>query len=769
MANWRKVIVSGSTAELNNVTASGDISASGFIFGNLPTGTNNEVLVYDTASGQLKFKVLNLIVTTPAPNLFAADQTVDNTTTGFKLSHDTGSSEISGIAPYARTTASLDGGSTYTVNPALNLNYLGQNDAWTTELNNNSQQSTTFYEGSINITGSISGSRNGLLRGESAKTPITISLNSIANNDNAVPAYNSAETNFNYLARSFNNGGIGKLDIYVNDASTPVRSINLATNPGTITDAVSDITASLFATRSNVDGSTGGTDTLRHARSGSYVIGTGAQRDGYNYTFAIHTGSKDGVDFAHITNLVEWIYDEAGAAVDLELSNQGVLAAPTYNNAEISYISGIKYFTASAATESFVQYGAVCENQYRNIYPDVNSIIVASVTNNTVDKISITQSGEFVDTSHTYYEQEDTSVSTTNNFHQAELQNVANAHTNKTVVTASVHVDWENITDDFHQPTDFIATSPFNGLNTNGNISFLMTFTHLSSHKDVNSTSSAAVTYNDFLVNNLAANAKEANFEDFKGEEYRIKSKSYSYNDDPTSDSWNSQLSVINGGTGHNNNNIQYYSHLIYPTKAGDAGNFTTTLGPTTNKNYSAASGEREYYRYFKVPSVSAGNKSMQLEFVGDGKIVSSSDSTYFTTDGDGVKVFFQRLGPNSPTLSNSAFSAGFQDIINPKVRENTALQEGQNHHIPIATTAANVSYANVVTVGAGANALSVPRGVVEFQDADANVGVQTNEFLVLKIVTPQGWTGNIDAIALRYGPLSGATKILGTSGYNSL
>ena len=66
MATWKKVIVSGSNAELNTLFTSGDITASGEIsgssrwFGGLETTENQEyVVVYDTATGEFKYRLLS--------------------------------------------------------------------------------------------------------------------------------------------------------------------------------------------------------------------------------------------------------------------------------------------------------------------------------------------------------------------------------------------------------------------------------------------------------------------------------------------------------------------------------------------------------------------------------------------------------------------------------------------------------------------------------------------------------------------------------------
>ena len=68
MANWKKVIVSGSNAHINHLTAShgisdpgsASISCSGGWFGNLPEADNQTIVVtYDTSTGQFKQRALS--------------------------------------------------------------------------------------------------------------------------------------------------------------------------------------------------------------------------------------------------------------------------------------------------------------------------------------------------------------------------------------------------------------------------------------------------------------------------------------------------------------------------------------------------------------------------------------------------------------------------------------------------------------------------------------------------------------------------------------
>jgi hypothetical protein len=60
MADWKKVIVSGSSPELNIISASGNISASGKWYANLDEADNQDILVaYDPSTGEFQYKNLS--------------------------------------------------------------------------------------------------------------------------------------------------------------------------------------------------------------------------------------------------------------------------------------------------------------------------------------------------------------------------------------------------------------------------------------------------------------------------------------------------------------------------------------------------------------------------------------------------------------------------------------------------------------------------------------------------------------------------------------
>jgi len=771
MANWKKVIVSGSNAELNHITASGDVSASGFLFGNLPSGNHDEVVIYNTTTGRLEFKVLNLISTTAAPRLFLADQVnSDNTTANFRLSYDTGSSAVGGgVVPYTRLSASAETPGTYDVLPSNNISWIGINDQWVAEVDNDGNSGTTFYEGATNITGSVSGSRNGLIKGQSAQTPITISLNAVNDNSNAVPSFNSSEVNKNYLAKSFNDGGIGELRIYANDneIDSPARIIDL-TDYDAITGTSNFITIDLSPTRSNADGTTGDPDPTKHARSGSFVVGTGIQNDGYNYAYALHTGSKDGTDFAYITNFVEWFYDEDGASNDLGNVTGDTVTTPTFNANVTQSISGIKFYTSTAADSATITHKAGITNFYRNIYPTANGISYVNVTNDSIDSFQITSKGSHVVTDANPSTNPGSSTVSVN---IPSLNNTANAYTSTLNVTSSIGMSFAGAT--FHQPNDFQNIYQYNSATSlafnSFDIAFKVQFDHLSSHKTTPQKQGGLKQIESYMINNLSNNSNEHEFESFRLENYRIQSQSGYENTSQAAINtntgsildetykWDSEVNVVNGGGGHNEGAIQYYTHLYDPRHPGDGSStpFATDLGPLNDQptNYGTATGVRTYYRYFKLKSTQAGTKSLTFEIIGNGKICRDGDTTNFAIGGEGVKMYFWRSRGNEDPSSTSVCNGTFVNVVDSSLRVGNAVNN-DSRYIDIRPSFSNIDFGSDNTLDGEGFEI----GAVKISDTNGST-FKANEVLIVKFEVPQQWSGNIDALALRKGSVGDGTQ----------
>lgn len=769
MANWKKVIVSGSNAHLNHITASGNVSASGFLFGNLPSGDHDEVVIYNTTTGRLEFKVLNLINTREAPGLFLADINSDANTT-FKLSYDTGSSAVGGvIESYYLLSASNDGGSTFNVNTANNIDWVGINDVW----NPREPQQQAYYTAGgldVNITGSISGSRNGLRTGET-KSTITLNLQAIDATDTAVPLYNSADNpNYNYLAQSFKDGLSGSIEVYFNDNATPVVNQSIE-NAAAINTTSGGVTLDLSAARQNVDGPTGDEDPNKVARSGSVSIAAADQQDGYNFCYIIHTGSVGGEQFCRITNFNEWFYDLAGAGQTMAEVGTATTTNPTFDTNDVNTISGIKFFNGDAADTSEVIYQAEISNQYRNVYRPTGGIRFSNITGDVIDTFTIDQSGSYQVYSQSLHTVPLNAPGQSITADLSDLKNEANAYTSTTRITASISLDFGTLSGDFYQPSTFednfdVVTQQTNVItSTNNEINFTANFDHISGHKS--NLPLTTVNIDSYLINKLSANATINNYEDFKGEGYRIISRSYSTGDSNTPDhstyNWDSTQNLVTGTAGHNSGSLVFFSHLLYPTGAGSpGGDFSTTLGPASQPDYTTTTGNREYYRYFKFTTGTSGigSNNINLEFVGSGKICREDDSTNFTSGGDGIKVYAWRSAGGA---GSDWSDPGFHNVLTNATREGSNFTI-DDHFINIPSNVNDLTYDdNDYTLSSGATQITAPNGTVRFNDSNGNA-FTTDEFVVIKIVCPQNWTGNIDAMACKLGVTSaGTSTIIGT------
>ena len=749
MGEWKKVIVSGSNAELNNITSSANISASGKLYGGLAsTEDQTYVIIYDTQSGEFKYKELSLISTTAAPPLFIADMGpyVDAGDSGnyddndgesgvsFRLSYDTGSSGGGPQTPFTIITAPTTGGGTQTADSG----WYGINDEIT--------EITIPNNGDLSNPGGEVTTPNdvlyGLIPGPN-RVPINMRLQGFDND--AVPAYPVGFSFQNYQARAFNDGGIGELRIYVNSTSSPARTIQL-TNYGPITGTSGDITVNLSATSSNYDIS-GNEDTTKHHRSSSFnsvIIGTASQHDGFNYAYALHTGSKDGEDFAYITNFIQWFYDLDGASKLMAVNNHGIVQIDEFDQTSTSSISGIKFYNSSAANNVKYRYGVSVRNQYNAVYNLSNeAILVEGISTNSTNNFELTQSQVDSISSPTF-------AGPTNNSTLGSplspLISEAGASGSNTVVTCSMDVVIQNNV--FHNPSTFRDETFLANLEFTNDIDFRIDFNSPSGfHK--NQLVFSHPNLDSFLINTLTVNADENYFEDFKGEEFRLISTSYDGVTDPSSSQyrWDSEENIVTGSDGHRNNLAQYYTHLFYPNQIGVAANlgtFTSTYGPDDQpNNYTNATGEREYIRYFKVLAGDQGTNNFNIEFVGSGSIVAENYSGTF--NGEKIKVYIRRTGGGAGSILNG-------DWVNQSATSYGYTQTSTGI-IPIKEDPTDINYSNQTNF--------LPISVIKITD-DGATPLAGGEIIMVKIITPSNWTGYINAIGVEYGLRgSGGSTIL--------
>ena len=780
MANWKKVIVSGSNAELHNITASGEISASGFLFGNLPEDeTIDQVIIYDTATGQLKFKTLNLVNARRAPEIFLLDFDTDRTNNRFSLSFDRGSTTQPITAPF-QFSASLDGGTTFPVSSSNTL--LDINGGWDdVDVGNTAYFDPNASPNPINETASISEGnpdgpedyRNGLITGGS-KSSIDIHVNRLdASVSTAVPAFTPGPA---YADAAFDApvaGSTGSIQVFVNDMVAPKAVFSLTGSGNTaITTTVNNITPDFSVSGAAV--STGDeTDFTKSFRTGKFTIGTTHQVDGYNYAFVFYTGSHGTTQIKALTNFVEWFYDNNGAGQAMSNTNDYDFSWTGLNASSIVYRSGIKYYDAGGADSSTAKYQVSQVNQYRNIYPhpsETENGFLVTYNSTPADSMTITQGSS----TSTHLASNPTSTSPTangsNQVALAPLADINNAHLSKTEVTASMGVEFgelstmnaQGTSGGIHFPSNFVYSSrPWNNNSTQLDLDLAIAFQH---PNKTNKTKTSTGVDSFLVLANQNINANGTQYEDFKNEVYRIQSGAYENYTDPTAGgfAWNKQTNIVNGGDGHNGGLLTFMSYLVYPTRAGqsaDGGNFGSTYGPSQTNDYSSggteATGEREYFRYFQIPAEIAGAKQLNIEFIGSGSICGDSNTSQFGTGKPGFKVYVNRTGGGS----NSNYTGNFVNAVDNKV--GTSLTSGES--IPIQLSA--VAYDDSSTNATGGST-GVPIGIVKVNDPNAN-NYNGGDYVVVRIVTGQGWTGFINAMAITIGNQSDVGRVIGNDETN--
>ena len=136
-------------------------------------------------------------------------------------------------------------------------------------------------------------------------------------------------------------------------------------------------------------------------------------------------------------------------------------------------------------------------------------------------------------------------------------------------------------------------------------------------------------------------------FEGFDDELKRLQTGSYNLITDVASGTWVSSQSLTTGNSNHNTGLQVFGSALRYPTT-----NYTTPGSLTTNKNfgisgadYSIATGERSYYRYFYQASPTTGNFKINIAGSGGTFVAASTSIT-----GNQIKIEFKLPGSAAET-----------------------------------------------------------------------------------------------------------------------
>ena len=380
--------------------------------------------------------------------------------------------------------------------------------------------------------------------------------------DGALNDNKSAGTGF--PADAFFNGFSGSLILEVNgsDVHEVVISGTLSaiSNDFNGNSSGFDLSAVDFSTTNNVP------DHNKPYRTGTYQIGAGDQRTGWNYARVKHGATT--------TNYVEWVIDPSGAIDDTAVSTPTL---SNFNHQTTYYQSGIRYF-ASNPSGTFDFSGS---NFYSNVYSNSTTAIrFPTTTNCSVSNIRITGSGITTFNS---------AVTSTG---MPALNNTDGCETTDIEITGTMLYDGTTpsisgglglFTDQDVTVGGQIRNHPFKSNRTTTSLSktSFMIYSGSLAHGTTNSGSN----------------------EDFNVEDFRILSGNYLSQSNVTSsaNAWNPQTKMNNGG-GHDDGMVTANGFLISPLKIGNAGDLRNTSdggslqAPAGNPNYSSLTEHTEVF-----------------------------------------------------------------------------------------------------------------------------------------------------------------------------
>lgn len=463
--------------------------------------------------------------------------------------------------------------------------------------------------------------------------------------------------NPSYPADAFGDGLTGTLQLEVN--GTVVHSVDLTS----------------FGSGNSLNGNGSGFKNVSNAtsvsftngnsfsgfkyRTADWIVAAADQRNGYNYVRVIHNNSPT---FTRTTNYFEWVVDDDTTATSFSVE---LLTGLSMTGSK--FISGVEYHTGGTAS-----YAVTINNLHRNTYSASATAISHPVSTN----VSIT----------------DTALGTIS----AETDNEFN---NKTVTIDANRLLNESIS-------------------VNTQVDRTVQATQTSSTK----------TINNILMDNVSDDATNTT-ETFNGESYRVASNlsltlasSLLYLDGGNDVLWDQEESLVGATDGYDDGLLVHGGLLYYPNNAsvangGDFANISN--GPAGNPNYTGATGERVYLRYYYFDSTSA---NFILRLTGTG--VSPVTVATGVTTGTG-QVTIEALLPN--TTQDELGLIEFKDCM--------------------------VNFTDEDAIGCYAETYGANKGDTSGNDHGISFGSRNTSTsanaVIIRITAPQGWTGTISQLDL--------------------
>ena len=402
-----------------------------------------------------------------------------------------------------------------------------------------------------------------------------------------------------YATASFSDSDQGTLTLNVNGIIVSTASLTTLTainntSSSTISGfSLSAATASKFPI--------GNTFDQFKNRTGTWLLKNNDTRlrYGYNYVIAEHKSSS----FTRTLTRYEFIIDHN--VDNTAFSNYSITS---YTLTGSKYLSGIGYFTGGT-----LNYDNQIDNLYRNTYYSGSDAI--TFTDNSTTGNAGTNPILNISTQYTLPNSSGNELKTITLSTEPTMGNGSSVPF--TIFTSGVR----RLNDPIGLYT--IAKRTLQGTKQGG---------------------TASIT--NVYLDNVTATSTNT-IEGFDDEAFRLKTGSYDLITDVSSGTWDSTQSLKTGDSNHNTGLQVFGSSLIYPVI-----NYSLPGSLNTNKNfgisgadYSSATGERSYYRYFYQSSPTTGNFRINIAGSGGTFVAVGTALT-----GNNVHVEFKLPGSGSST-----------------------------------------------------------------------------------------------------------------------
>lgn len=452
-------------------------------------------------------------------------------------------------------------------------------------------------------------------------------------------------------------------------------------------------------------------DYTRPFRTGSVIVDTSDQRNGWNFVRLVHTGTWGELSSSYI----EWINDDDSSTISIAGGN----LTNFDNDGTYYYSSGIKHF----ATVPSASFSLTSSNNYRDVYDDDSSDAIDfndSLTNVTISAMNASGLG----------------ISTLND------SNGVSAYptllTSSGAETKSINY---NITLQLTPSTSlvggFVAAGDVHTASI-GRVKFLQPPFNANNNSYSQFITSDFVTssHSGFLrFSGSETSTNETSAEYFEGEGYRLENRNTTYVTQAavsdSGNSWNSENPINNTGSFSNyaDGLAIFGDKLIAPVKAGTSGdcrnvsNGGALQSPAGNVNYSLSEldiGTRTYIRYFKN-STGTTKTGFTITFRGSGSV----DDLGTSYTGGAFK--FEYKIPHSDSNNSTAWQDGGKALSfsGNKNSDGNGGAQGSDSQFPL-------------TISTGGTAINVSFNGGNWLN---------NQYMLIRIRASASWDGYLDRI----------------------